>query len=256
MSNEIIKVPVNQQIALAENMASSNLLPQEYRKNPANLLYAIQYAESLGVHPMTAVTGISVIQGKPTASAQLIGALVRRAGHKLRVTCDGKTAKAVIIRADDPDFEFVSVWTMERAKAAGLTNKTVWKQYPEAMLKARAITEVAREGAAEALFGVIYTPEELGAEVDADGTVVGVVAEPAEVFEIDVDALQTSAEARAAWHAAKKAGVEPAALEAIAAKGKALKEAEDAEDIVEAEVIEEAPAETVEGEWFIEGDSE
>lgn len=256
MSNEIIKVPVNQQIALAENMASSNLLPQEYRKNPANLLYAIQYAESLGVHPMTAVTGISVIQGKPTASAQLIGALVRRAGHKLRVTCDGKTAKAVIIRADDPDFEFVSVWTLDRAKAAGLTGKSVWKQYPEAMLKARAITEVAREAAAEALFGVIYTPEELGAEVDADGGVVGgSVVEPAEVIEIDVDALATSAEARAAWHAAKKAGVDTAALEAIAAKGKALKEAEDAAEaeVVEAEVVEEDLDGTV---WDLDGETE
>jgi hypothetical protein len=53
---------------------------------------------------MVAVTSIHVIEGKPTASAQLIGGLVRRAGHKLRVTFDRKTmtATAQIIRADDP----------------------------------------------------------------------------------------------------------------------------------------------------------
>ena len=40
------------------------------------------------------------------------------------------------------------------------------------MLRARAITEVARMGASDALYGVIYTPEELGAKVDEDGDVV------------------------------------------------------------------------------------
>jgi len=43
------------------------------------------------------------------------------------------------------------------------------------MLRSRAITEVARMGASDALFGVIYTPEELGVETDGDGEVVHTV---------------------------------------------------------------------------------
>lgn len=168
---EIVPSNVRAQIELAKQMADSSMLPRAYQKQPANLLWAIQYAESLDVHPMTAVTGIHVIDGKPTASAQLIGGLVRRAGHKLRVTFDRKsmTATAEIVRADDPEFSFRSVWTMDRAKDAGLANKDVWKKYPDAMLKARAITEVARDAAPESLYGVIYTAEELGAEVDVTG---------------------------------------------------------------------------------------
>ena len=38
-----------------------------------------------------------------------------------------------------------------------------------AKLKSRAITQVARDACEEVLFGLHYTPEELGAEVDADG---------------------------------------------------------------------------------------
>lgn len=169
------RMTVRDQLALAHEMAGAGLLPEAYRRNPANLLYALQYAEALQVHPMTAITGIHVIQGKPTASAQLIGGLVRRAGHKLRVKFDAatKTATAEIVRADDPDYTFTAVWTMERAKTAKL-NTTTWQSYPEAMLKARAITEVARDACPEALFGVIYTPEELGATVDADGTIIDV----------------------------------------------------------------------------------
>jgi hypothetical protein len=175
---------VRTQIELAKQLAASNLLPKQYQGRPENLLWAIQYAESLGVHPMVAVTSIHVIEGKPTASAQLIGGLVRRAGHKLRVTFDRKAMRAVaqIIRADDPDHVFESVWDLDRAKAANLAGKSVWKQYPDAMLKARAITEVARDAAPESLYGVIYTPEEIGAEVsvDAEGEMIVVTAELAE----------------------------------------------------------------------------
>jgi hypothetical protein len=175
---------VRVQIELAKTLAASNLLPKQYQGRPENLLWAMQYADSLGVHPMVAVTGIHVIDGKPTASAQLIGGLVRRAGHKLRVVFDRRTmtATAQIIRADDPAHTFESVWDLDRAKAAGLAGKSVWKQYPDAMLKARAITEVARDAAPESLYGVIYTAEELGAEValDDSGEIV-VAAVPAPV---------------------------------------------------------------------------
>ena len=160
----------------AEAMANSNLLPKHYQRQPANLLLALEYAESLGISAISAITGIFVVEGKPSASADLIASLVRRAGHKLRVTGDDTHAVAQLIRADDPEFTYECRWDMAKARAAGLAGKNVWKSYPAAMLRSRAITEVARMGASDALFGVIYTPEELGAQVDGDGAVVGVSA--------------------------------------------------------------------------------
>ena len=167
-------------IAYARELANSGLLPAAYRRQPGNILYAVEYGEMLGLAPMAAITGVHVIEGKPTASAGLISALVRRAGHKLRVTGDGTKATCQIVRADDPDFTFEVTWTLKRdnsnnpsAEAAGLLGKSVWKQYPASMLKSRAITQCARDACEEALFGLHYTPEELGAEVDEDGAVVG-----------------------------------------------------------------------------------
>lgn len=155
---------LNERMRYAHAMADASLLPAAYRKQPANILLALEYADGLGLSPIAAIQGVHVIDGKPSASAQLIGSLVRRAGHRLRVTIadDGKSARATIVRSDDPEFEFESVWTMERAAAAGLVNKAVWKQYPANLLKARAITEVARDACPEVLSGVSYTPEELG----------------------------------------------------------------------------------------------
>lgn len=160
------------QMDYARALAESNLLPKQYHRQPANLLWAISYGQTLGVDPMTAVQSIHVINGRPTASADLIAGLVRRAGHKLRVTGDDRKAVAQIIRADDPGFTFEVTWTWDRAVAAKLTSKDTWKQFPAAMLKARAVTEVARAACSEILQGTIYTPEELGAEVDEDGTPV------------------------------------------------------------------------------------
>ena len=162
----VARPSLDSRITYAKALAVSDLLPRAYQGKPANVLLAIEYGDALGLAPIAAIQGVHIVDGKPTASAQLIGALVRRAGHRLRVVVNetGTAAKATIIRSDDPDFEFTSVWTMERAQAAGLTGKGTWKQYPAAMLKARAITEVARDACPEALWGVAYTAEELGAD--------------------------------------------------------------------------------------------
>ncbi|MFB7910232.1 hypothetical protein ACFC1T_27740 [Kitasatospora sp. NPDC056076] len=218
------------QMDYAKALAQSSLLPRQYQNQPANLLWAIAYGQTLGVDPMTAVQSIHVINGKPTASADLIAGLVRRAGHKLRVTGDDKRAEVVIIRSDDPDFEFRAVWTIDRAQAAKLTGKDTWKQFPAAMLRARAITEAARSACSEILQGTIYTPEELGAYVDQDGNPVeapvqplrAVQAEPVEQRDFLHEAYQatTADEVRRIWQEAKAFGSYDTYLEQIAEVGR------------------------------------
>ncbi|MFI1562141.1 hypothetical protein ACH4ZX_03605 [Streptomyces sp. NPDC020490] len=181
MSAELVKhtapaASLPDMVRYANELANANLLPGQYRRQPANVLYAMEYGRTLGITPLAAITGIHVIEGKPSASAALISGLVRQAGHKLRVRVEngpgGPRAIATIHRADDPEFEFRAEWDMDRARGAGLVNKDVWRKYPQAMLKARAITEVARDACEEVLFGLHYTPEELDANVSEDGVPV------------------------------------------------------------------------------------
>jgi hypothetical protein len=171
-------------VRFAQLLADADLLPRQFVGKPANVLYAVEYGRTLGITPVAAITGIHVIEGKPSASSGLIGALVRQAGHKLRVKSDGKSwATAQIVRADDPDFTYECTWDLERAAQASLCEikngkpwardrngkPTAWEKYTAAMLKARAITEVARDACEDVLFGLHYTPEELGAVVNQDG---------------------------------------------------------------------------------------
>lgn len=181
ITNPTAAMSIGEKQQYAELLAQASLLPKQYQRNPANVLLAMELGQSLSIPPIQAINEVHVIEGKPSASANLIGGLVRRAGHVLRIRVDREAmaATAQIIRHDDPDYTFEVTWTMDDAKRAGSTNKDNWKKYPIAMLKARAITEVAREACPEALMGISYTPDELGAVVDQDGNPVNVAANAA-----------------------------------------------------------------------------
>ncbi|MEU1284964.1 hypothetical protein [Kitasatospora sp. NPDC005856] len=261
MSTEIVRATpatsLPDMVRYAEHLANANLLPSQYRKQPANVLYAMEYGRTLGITPLAAITGIHVIEGKPSASAALIGALVRQAGHKLRVQGNALSATAQIVRADDPDFTYEVTWELRRnergnpnAEDAGLLSKKVWKEYGAAMLKARAISQVARDACEEVLFGLHYTPEELGAYVDQDGNPVDAPVQPlravpAEQVAKPRDFLHEAYKAadadtvRRLWQEAKADGRPGHYLESIAQVGRDLAAAvSQTASVVEAEPVE------------------
>lgn len=146
----------------AKIVAQSSLIPAEYRGKPADIVWAMDIGDALGVPYTQVMQSMVVARGKMTMSADLMGAVVRRAGHKLRLREDGDSVTATLIRADDSDYEFTVTWDKAKAQAAGLWgSRGPWQQYPRQMLRARAITEVCRQGASDALAGTVYTPEEL-----------------------------------------------------------------------------------------------
>lgn len=154
---------LTEQMDYARAVSSGSMLPDAYRGKPADILLAVGLGQSMGLSPAESLYRIAVIKGKPTASAELIAANVRKAGHKLRVTTDeaGVRVKATIIRADDPDFPFEVVRDLAWAKSMGLADQPNYKKQPLTMLQWRAISAVARLAAPEALYGVQYTPDEL-----------------------------------------------------------------------------------------------
>lgn len=160
---DLIPADLEKRIHYAQTLAASNLLPRQYREQPANVLVAMEYGDALGIKPIVAIQSIHVIEGTPSQSANLMATLVRRAGHRLRVVTDERapSVTATLIRHDDPDFEFTSTWTMDKARTAGLTGKDNWKHHPVSMLRARAISEVCRSGASECLLGVEYIADEV-----------------------------------------------------------------------------------------------
>lgn len=151
------------QMEYARVMSSASMLPDNYRGKPADIMLAVGLGQSMGLSPAESLYRIAVIKGRPTASAELIAANVRKAGHVLRVRTDeaGMRVQATVIRVDDPDFEHSVVRDMAWAKTMGLADSTNYKKQPVTMLQWRAITAVARLACPEALYGVAYTPDEM-----------------------------------------------------------------------------------------------
>lgn len=151
------------QMNYARAVSSASLLPQAYRGKPADIMLAVGLGQSMGLSPAESLYRIDVIQGKPTASAELIAANVRKAGHvlRLRVDEDAVSATCVIVRADDPTYEHTVTRDREWAQKMGLLSKDNYKKQPATMLGWRAVTACARMACPEALYGVTYTADEL-----------------------------------------------------------------------------------------------
>lgn len=155
-------------------LAPSTILPTAYRGNAANAFVAAETGAALGLEPLQALASIAVINGRATLSSDLMAAVIRRAGHTLRIVENNpESVTATLIRADDKTFKFEVTWDKNKAVKAGLWGQRgPWSQYPTQMLRARAITEVARQGASEALMGMIYSPEDFGATITDTGEVI------------------------------------------------------------------------------------
>lgn len=186
MSNELtpIQPQPQQQITLQDQMAfakavcQSDIIPTVYRGKPANILVAVGYGAPLGLAPMQSLQDISVINGKPTASASFIASHVRMAGHKLRIKKDEKalSVTATIVRSDDPDYPISVTRDKAWAQQMGLLNKDNYRKQPLTMLTWRAITAVAREACPEILYGVQYSPDELH-DLDTNSDVLAEVVD-------------------------------------------------------------------------------
>lgn len=145
---------------IANTLAKTEFVPRNMQHRPDAVLAAILYGRSLNLHASQALQQIAVINGRPTMSAELMMAKIREAGHSIVISAESDEAVTITARRADTGDMHTETWSIEQAKQAGLTGKDNWKQYPKAMLRARAISATARLLFPDALLGISYTPEE------------------------------------------------------------------------------------------------
>ena len=71
---------LTEKLRMAEELAKSNLMPVGF-KTPAQILVALQMGHELGIPPMRAIQNISVVNGRPTLSADMMLAVAIRTGE-------------------------------------------------------------------------------------------------------------------------------------------------------------------------------
>jgi hypothetical protein len=163
----------------ATTVVKSGLLPAAI-KSPEQAIAIALKGRELGIPMMQAFAHIHIIQGKPTISAELMLSLIFRNCPGAVVDYTETDDQRCVIQARRPNGSAVRFsFSMDDAKKAGLLSKDSWAKYPGAMLRARAISIMARALFPDAIMGCSYTPEELGAELDDEGRVIDVTPPPA-----------------------------------------------------------------------------
>jgi hypothetical protein len=148
-------------LSLGKVLASSGFFSDS--RDAAQAVTKILAGRELGLGAIAAMTGIYIVKGRVTMSANLMAAQIKRSGrYNYRVA-----------RLDDTGCEIVffegrdeigrSSFTAEDAKAAGLWGSSdPWKKTPRNMLFARAMSNGAKWFTPDIFAGPVYTPDELG----------------------------------------------------------------------------------------------
>lgn len=164
-------------VELAERIYRTEFVAGALRGRPEAVVACILAGHEVGIGPLQALSKIYVVDGRPTMSAELMRALVLRAGHDFWIEENSNTRVTVAGRRAGREFVSKVTWTMDDARRAGLANKQNWQKYPRSMLLARATSELCRLMFADVLGGISYSTEELE---DGDTTTIPEAApEPA-----------------------------------------------------------------------------
>jgi len=193
---------------LSQNLAASNLIPQDLKGKASDVLVILLYGQELGLAPMQAIQSIDVMKGRPSLRANLWVALTRKAGHKVRVVEETPTSCTVqVTRHDDPEPHIVT-YTLEDAKIAGLLSNSNYTKNPKAMLYARAASTCCRRACSEVAMGFSDeyevhasepAPRPSLAQVAAERTDQPTPSAPA-VAEVDDEEMRQQVAALAAEH--------------------------------------------------------
>jgi hypothetical protein len=144
-------------------------------REAAQCVVKIVAGRELGIPATAAMRGVHVFEGQTTLHAHTIGALIKRARPRYDYKVRESTHETCSIEFyEDGELAGVVTWTRKDAERAQLDKKPVWIKHPRQMLYARAMTEGARMYCSEVFNGAIYTPEEMGAEVNEAGDVIDV----------------------------------------------------------------------------------
>lgn len=147
-----------------------------------------------GLPLTTASNGLYVVNGRIAAQTNVIAAQLRKHPdydyEVIEITPEGATV--AILRRNVASGQWDEAgrasFSEEDAKRAGLLAKDNWKNYPDDLYFARALSRAQRRYAPDVFGQPVYTPEEMGDVIDAQSWTVQETA-PAQVARVDLAAL-------------------------------------------------------------------
>ncbi len=161
------QLPLTEVMSIGKAFAESGMFTDT--KSAAQAIVKIQAGQEIGIPPFAAMTGIHIIQGKPTIGAGLIASRVKGSGkYDYRVVQqDDKVCSIDFYQGTNKIGN--STFTIEDAKKA-LTKNT--DKFPRNMLFARAISNGVKWFCPDVFSGSVYTPQEFDIPVNENDEII------------------------------------------------------------------------------------
>lgn len=161
--------------AWARMMTASNFFPDT--QSAAQCAVKILAGRELGFSTVASMTGVHIIDGKPTMGAHLLAAALKRSPkYDYRVgTHNDQECTIHVLEMVNGSLEQIgdATFTIADAQAAGLMGRKgqMWEKYPRNMLFARAISNAITWFAPDVFEGArVYTPDEVRADIELDAS--------------------------------------------------------------------------------------
>lgn len=156
MQNEIVKLSGSEIMSMGKAFHESGMFPDI--KTAAQAVVKIQAGAEIGIPPFAAMSGIHIIQGKPTIGAGLIASAVKGSGkYDYRVMQQDEKACSIDFFQGKEKLGN-STFTIDDAKKAQTKNID---KFPKNMLFARAISNGVKWFCPDVFSGPVYVPEEM-----------------------------------------------------------------------------------------------
>ena len=187
------QLPISELMNLAKAFAESGMFADT--KSAAQAIVKIQAGQEIGIPPFAAMTGIHIIQGKPTIGAGLIASRLKGSGkYDYRVVEASEKVCSIDFYQGNTKIGN-STFTIEDAKKA--LTKNIDK-FPKNMLFARAISNGVKWYCPDIFSGPVYVPEEMQVVTTEEATHIEVDTTIDEIIN-DIQVCVSLDEIKAVW---------------------------------------------------------
>ncbi len=162
-------IPTEHEMMVYHTMAEQAVSSKMYRGigEKSGVMMIMLSARELGIPPMQALNGgINIINGKAEISARMMSALIRKAGHEIKIKESSDTSCTLIGKRCDTGETEESSFTIEDAQKANLVKPGGgWVKCPKDMCFARALSRLGRQLFSDVI-GIGYVEGEIKGEVE------------------------------------------------------------------------------------------
>lgn len=141
--------PSQHEMMVFQTMAKAAVDSKMYRGigDQAGVMMIMLSARELGIPPCQALNGgINIINGKAEISARMMSALVRKAGHEIKIIEISDTSCTLSGKRADTGETQEASFTLADAQKAGLVKPNGgWTKFPKDMCFARALSRLSRQ---------------------------------------------------------------------------------------------------------------